>query len=198
MSSAQKKVIIRRFSGDAVPGYLPLAQFVRSRSLASPHDRVLDLLDLAGRILTIPLAEVKYVCYVRDFNLNDPLNPERLTRRTFLARPRTEGLWLRLTFRNPPGSPPPSPSAESDQLEGLAPLDLSLADDLVNDTGLFLIPPDIRSNTQRVYVPRPAIAELQLLAVITTPSRKKPTPSSAKPSLQDDLFKSLSPTARPN
>jgi len=197
MSSAHKKVIVRRFLGDTVPGYLPQSRFVRSRSSGTPADRVIDLLDLSGRILPLPLAEIKYICYVRDFNLNDTAAPERLTRKTFLARPRTEGLWLRLTFRATPGTQP-SPSAEPDQFEGLAPLDLSLADDLVDDAGLFLIPPDVRSNTQRIYIPRAAIIDLQLLAVITTPSRRKPEPAPGTASLQDDLFHSLPPNSRPN
>lgn len=192
MSSAHKKVIVRRFLGDTLSGYLPLSGFVRSR--ASDKDRVVDLLDLSGRVSSIPLTEIKHICYVRDFNLNDPTNPERLTRRTFLARPRTEGLWLRLTFR----AQSAAPASEADQFEGLAPLDITLADDLLNDAGLFLIPPDIRSNTQRIYIPRAAITELQLLAVITTPSRKKPAPGTSVPSLQEDLFRSLPPNARPN
>ena len=191
MSSAHKKVIVRRFLGDTLPGYLPQSGFVRSR--ASDKDRVVDLLDLSGRVTSIPLAEIKHICYVRDFNLNDP-NPERLTRRTFLARPRTEGLWLRLTFRGQAASP----AAEPEQFEGLAPLDVTLLDDALNDAGLFLIPPDIRSNTQRIYVPRTAISELQLLAVITTPSRKKPLPGAQVPSLQEDLFRTLPPNAKPN
>jgi hypothetical protein len=182
MSSAHKKVIVRRFTGDTLSGYLPLSIFVRNKTI--------DLLDLSGRVLSLSLGDIKHICYVRDFNLNDTSNPERLTRRTFLARPRTEGLWLRLTFR--------SPSPETDQLEGLAPIDATLMDDLITDTGLFLTPPDTRSNTQRIYVPRSAIAELQLLAVITTPSRRKPLPSASVPSLQDDLFDSLPPNTRPN
>lgn len=197
MASAHKKVIVRRFLGDTVPGYLPLSRFVRARTSGRPEDRAVDLLDLSGRILTLPLTDIKHICYVRDFNLNDPLNPERLTRRTFLARPRTEGLWVRLAFRTPPGSTASS-ATEAEHFEGLAPLDLSLADDMVNDAGLFLIPPDIRSNTQRIYIPRAAITELQLLAVITTPSRHKSPPGSAAPSLQDDLFPSLPPNSRPN
>ena len=92
MSNSRKKVIVRRFSGDALPGYLPAANFV--------HNQSLDLLDLSGRIIPLPLVDIKTISYVRDFNLSDPVNPERLTRRTFLARPRSEGLWLRLTFRS--------------------------------------------------------------------------------------------------
>lgn len=183
MSSSHKKVIVRRITGETVPGYLPLAAFVRNGTV--------DLLDLSGHVIPIALTDIKYICYVRDFNLSDTANPERLHRRTFLARPRTEGLWLRLTFR--------SAAVENDILEGLAPIDASLLDDLITDAGLQLIPPDIRSNTQRVYVPRTAITDLQLLAVITTPSRKKPLPKSAATSLQSELFNTpLPPNTRPN
>lgn len=191
MSSAHKKVIVRRMLGDTLPGYLPLSGFVRLRS--PEKDRVVDLLDLSGRVLQIPLSEIKHICYVRDFNLNDTANPERLTRRTFLARPRTEGLWLRLTFRGQP-----TPSTEPEQFEGLAPLDVTLMDDILHDAGLFLIPPDVRSNTQRIYIPRSSIVELQLLAVITSPSRKKPVPGASTTSLQEDLFRNLAPTVKPN
>ena len=108
----------------------------------------------------MPLNDIKTVSYVRDFNLSDTVNPERLTRRTFLAKPRTEGLWLRLTL------------TAGDPLEGLAPLDLAFADNLLEDRGLYLIPPDIRSNTQRLFIPRTAIATLQILAVITNLDRE--------------------------
>jgi hypothetical protein len=180
MSNTRKKVLVRRFSGDTLPGYLPHAGFVRSNSI--------DLLDLGGRILALPISDIKMISYVRDFNLADTVNPERLTRRAFLARPRSEGLWLRLTFRS------------GDLLEGLAPTDHSLIDALVDDGGLFLTPPDTRSNTQRLYVPRAAITELMLLAVITTPSRRQPlTGQAAKESLQDELFHlPLDPDSRPN
>lgn len=183
MSSAHKKVIIRRFTGETLPGYLPLSTFVRNHS----SQPALDLLDLSGRIVPLLLHDIKYVSYVRDFNLSDTVNPERLTRRTFLARPRAEGLWLRMVFRT------------GDVLEGLAPTDLSLLDDVLNDAGLHLTPPDTRSNTQRLYVPRSSLAELQLLAVITAPSRRKPLPAAAAPTLQEDLFNTpLPPNSRPN
>jgi hypothetical protein len=179
MSSAHKKVIVRRFTGETLPGYLPLSAFVRNRGI--------DLLDLTGRVIPFLLNDIKHICYVRDFNLHDTVNPERLTRRTFLARPRTEGLWLRMTFRS------------GDVFEGLAPTDIGLLDDVINDGGLHLTPPDTRSNTQRVYVPRTSLTELQLLAVITTPSRRKPLPAASVPSMQEDLFENLiPPNSRPN
>jgi hypothetical protein len=179
MSSAHKKVIVRRFTGETLPGYLPLSDFVRNRAI--------DLLDLTGRVIPLLLNDVKHVCYVREFNLHDTVNPERLIRRTFLAKPRTEGLWLRMTFRG------------GELLEGLAPIDITLTDDLIQDTGLHLTPPDTRSNTQRIYVPRTSLTELQLLAVITTPSRRKPLPAASVPSMQEDLFEKLiPPNTRPN
>lgn len=148
----------------------------------------LELLDLTGRIQSLALHDIKMVSFVRDFNLSDTANPERLLRRTFLARPRSEGLWLRLTFRS------------GDLMEGLAATDQSLLDALVEDAGLYLMPPDTRSNTQRIYIPRLAIAELQLLAVITSPSRKQPVPNQdGKDKLQNELFHMpFDPDSRPN
>ncbi len=178
-SASPKKVILRRSRGEILSGYLPLAGFVQNHAI--------DLLDLSGRVLSLPLHDIKLISYVRDFNLNDTTNPERLTRRTFLARPRTEGLWFRLTFTS------------GELLEGLAPTDASLLDDLVLDYGLSFAPPDIRSNTQRIFVPRTSIADLQLIAVITSPSKKKPATPTPESTLQQDLFNAqLPPNTRPN
>jgi len=165
MPSSRKKAIVRTLTNQLLHGYLPLAGLLDGNTVS--------LLDLEGRILPIPLVSIRSIAYVRDFNLNDREDPERLTRRTFLARPRSEGLWIRLTLLG------------GGILEGLAPIDLSLIDALLDDRGIFLIPPDIRSNTQRLYIPRTAIAEVQLLAVITTPSKSKPAP---EPSPQETLF----------
>jgi hypothetical protein len=180
MPSAQKKVIVRRFSGSALHGYLPHVGILRNGAV--------ELLDLGGRVIPLLLSDIKMISYVRDFNLNDSLNPERLARRAFLARPRNEGLWVRLMFRT------------GDLLEGLAPIDRSLLDCLAEDHGLYLAPPDTRSNTQRLFVPRAAIAEFQLLAVITTPSKRPaPPPKRTKDELQEELFHlPLDPDSRPN
>ncbi len=179
MASSRKKVVVRRFSPGPLWGYLTTAGFVQDGSL--------HLLDLGGRVQPLPLADVKYVSYVRDFNTADNVNPERLLRKTFLGRPRTEGLWLRLTLR------------DGDRLEGLAPLDLSLADGWAEDLGVQLVPPDIRGNTQRLYVPRSAIETMETVAVVTTPTRKKAEALAAAAEQQPDLFSlPLPPDARTN
>jgi hypothetical protein len=178
VSSSRKKVVVRRFSPGPLWGYLPQTGLVIAGTTP-----MLDLLDLTGRAQPILLSDVKYVSYVRDFNIGDQTLPERLVRKTFLARPRTEGLWLRLQMR------------DGDHIEGLAPLDLTLADGWTEDFGVHLVPPDIRANTQRLFVPRSAIDALEVVAVVTTPSRKKPPAAAADP--QPDLFSmDLPPDAR--
>ena len=150
---SKKKVIVRMEDQTLLAGYLPAA------GLLNGPDGRMELLDTGGRIVEIELSKVRYVAYVRDFNLQDSENPERLLRRTFLARPRTEGLWLRMKFK------------DGEVLEGLAALDVSLLDDARADAGVYVIPPDVRSNTQRIFVPRTALSGLQVVGVITTPSK---------------------------
>jgi len=159
MPSSRKKAIVRKTSRDWLAGYLPTANFV--------HHGQIELLDLDGKVSALPLDEVKWICFVRDFNSGEPDNPERLLRKTYAGRPRSEGLWLRLRL------------TDGDLIEGLAANDLTLLDAL----GIFLTPPDIRSNTQRIFIPRPTIAELSVVSVIAGSSRRK-----AEEVRQPDLF----------
>jgi len=178
MASSRKKVLIRRFSGVVTPGYLPQSGLIR-------HGQV-DVLDLDGRVVAVPLSDVKRISYVRDFNLSDKENPERITRKSFLARPRAEGMWVRMTFR------------DGDVMEGLASTDMSLLDSMQEDAGLQIAPPDTRSNTQRIFIPRSALTEFEVVAVITTQTKKKPAPV-VTATTQEELFHSeLPPNARPN
>ena len=105
--------------------------------------------------------------------------PDRRTRRTlsgwcasdFRCGRALPGLWLRLTL------------ADGDELEGLAANDRSLVD----GAGLLLTPPDTRSNTQRIYVPRQAIQTLEVLSLIGAAGRKRA--EAARPGgEQRDLF----------
>jgi hypothetical protein len=160
MSSSRKKAILRKLTRDWVAGYLPPADFA--------HNGVLDLLDLDGKVASYSLIDVKWVCFVRDFNSGELNNPERLLRKTFAARPRSEGLWIKIRLQ------------DGDLIEGLAANDASLVD----QEGLFLTPPDTRSNTQRIFVPRTSIVELEVLAVISAAKKK------AAPGQQESLFDS--------
>ena len=57
---------------------------------------------------------------------------------------------------------------DGDLIEGLAANDVSL----VGSDGIFLTPPDLRSNTQRLFIPRGSIEELEVVAVIGAAKRK--------------------------
>jgi hypothetical protein len=153
MAGSRKKVVVRMEDQTVQAGYLP-ASGVVNRATGD-----VELLDVAGRLVSVKLREIRYIAYVRDFNLDDAVMPERLTRKTFLARPRTEGLWVRVSFR------------DGDVLEGLAALDVSLVEDATTDSGIYLVPPDVRSNTQRLFVPRVAMAGLVVVGVVTTPTK---------------------------
>jgi len=150
MASARKPVIVRKFSRDWFAGYAG-ASF-------GQQEPELEVLDLFGKVVRVDWGQVKWLCYVRDLptGTSDPANPERLLRKRFSVRPRTAGLWLRLILN------------DGDELEGLAANDRSL----VTGAGLLLTPPDTRSNTQRVYVPRPAIQTLEVVSLIGAASRR--------------------------
>ena len=164
MPVSRKKVIVRKLSRDWLAGYLPPSAFVVQEQA--------EMLDLSGKLVSVPMAEVKWICFVRDFQSGDANQPERLLRKTFVTRPRSQGLWVRVRLK------------DNDLIEGLAPNDLSL----LEGEGIFLVPPDTRSNTQRIFLPRQAVAELDILAVIKTGARRGPAEA-----VQEDLFKGQSP-----
>jgi hypothetical protein len=165
MASVRKPVIVRKFSRDWYAGY--------ARANFGQDSPELEMLDQAGKVLQIPWEAVKWVCYVRDFSVSpgDPSNPERLLHKRFTVRPRAAGLWLRMTL------------TDGDELEGIAANDRSLVD----GAGLLLTPPDMRSNTQRIYIPRQAIQALEVISLIGAPARKRPGVA-VGPEEQPELF----------
>jgi hypothetical protein len=165
MASSRKPVIVRKFSRDWCAGYAG-ASFGQEAT-------ELEILDLTGKVVRIGWEQVKWVCYVRDFPAADAANPERLLHKRFSIRPRTAGIWLRMTLQ------------DGEELEGLAANDRSL----VEGAGLLLTPPDTRSNTQRIYLPRQAIQTLEVVSLIGAGGRKAAGAAGRPPVLdQPDLF----------
>jgi hypothetical protein len=146
MASGQKKVIIRRFDDQIHWGYLP-------QEIVLLHGYV-ELIDPSARVTPVLLSEIKWIAYVRDFNLSDSHLPERLDRKRFAARPRTEGLWVRMRL------------TDGDMIEGLVQVNRGLLDVLVDSAGVFVTPPDTRGNTQRLFVPRTAVEQVEALGLI--------------------------------
>jgi hypothetical protein len=143
MPSTHKKVIVRKMDRDSLNGYVA-AQFV--------VDGKLELLNTSGNVVLIDLSDVKGVYFVREFG-----DSESLVRKTFTARPRSEGLWVRLKFR------------DNEVVEGMMPNNLAQ----ITSEGFLINPPDARSNTQRIFVPRTALSELTVLAVIGGAARRR-------------------------
>ncbi len=154
MPSSRKKAIARRFTRDWVAGYVV---FDGASPTGFLREGALEMLALDGKVLSLDLKTIKWMCFVRDFNSGEPENPERLLRKTFAGRPRTEGLYLRATL------------TDGEMIEGIASNDLSL----VTGEGLFLTPPDTRSNTQRLWIPTGSLAALEVVAVIGAAKKKQ-------------------------
>jgi hypothetical protein len=148
MPSTHKKVIVRKIDRDSVNGYVAPVHFV--------HDGKLELLNTTGNVVAVDLKDIKCVFFVRDFSESDSL-----PRKTFTTRPRSEGLWVRIRFK------------DGEVLEGLMPNDLALN----TPEGFLVNPPDLRSNVQRMFVPRGALESLTVLAVIGASKRQRRGPA---------------------
>jgi hypothetical protein len=101
----------------------------------------------------VPFTDTKAVCFVRDFDAGETWQKHR----AFLTRPKTAGLWVRLRFR------------DGDSLEGLIANNLML----VETNGISVVPPDPTYQNQKIFVPREALANVEVLGVIGSSARRK-------------------------
>jgi len=155
-ATTHKKVVIELLSRQTFRGYLNPSRLASSE--------VLELLTPDGERQEIALSKVRAIYFVRD--LKEDFEPER---KSFLSRPKLDGLWVKLRFQ------------DGQILEGVIPNDLLT----FLDNGLHLTTPDFNSNTDRIYVPRSAIAELTVLGVVGIARRK---PAAAVAAVQPRLF----------
>lgn len=149
-ASTSKKVIVYRYEREPVSGY------VRPQSYAGPAG--IEIVTPSGAAITFPFEQVKMVCFVRDFEGGSP----EAERHFFANRPKTEGLWVRMRFR------------EGEEMDAL------LANNLLQlePYGFTVSPPDPASNSQRIFIPRASLTEIKVAGVVGSPvkppSRKKP------------------------
>ncbi len=142
-----------------------LRGYVNPQTFQKPEG--VEMLSIAGQVVFLPYKDVKGVYFVRDFDGDR----EHLERKVFTSRPKLEGLWLRMKFK------------DDEILDGILPNNLLL----ISDKGFTVIPPDPYANNQRIYVPKTSLAELTVLGVIGNPLRpKKRAP--ATPQEQIRLF----------
>lgn len=109
------------------------------------------MLTPSGSLIQVRYSEIKSVCFVKDFDLpGDAV-------KTFQSRPKMEGLWVRMNFR------------DGDLMDGILPNRLLLWDRY----GYSVIPPEPYSNNQKVFVPREALTEISVLGVVGSPLTKR-------------------------
>jgi hypothetical protein len=154
-ASTHKKVIVTFSDGTSLQGYV--------NPLRLPDDP-LDVLTTNGEHRQVPLKEIRAVYFVRDFT--EDYEPER---KAFFSRPKLDGLWVRLKFR------------DNQTLEGVVSNDL-LA---LLDSGIQITPPDLNGAAVRIFVPRSALSEVTVLGVVGVARRK---PVAAALPAQPKLF----------
>ena len=151
--STTKQAIVERFEKESVSGYINPVSFLQPAGI--------EMLSAQGNMITLPYAEIKTVSFVRDFLAENAGEPER---RVFLTRPKMDGLWVRLAFR------------DDDILEGVLPNNLLQ----LEHYGFTVIPPDSYSNRQRVFIPRAALRSVEVLGVVGSPLTKRKAKPAAK------------------
>ena len=158
-SPTRKKAVVLLLDLTAHKGYVNPADL--------PGTDTIDLLTADGEHQAVPADEIKAVYFVDD--LNQTYLPER---KSFLSRPKLEGLWLRLTFR------------DGDSLEGIVVNELLE----ILDRGIQFVPPDLHGNCSRVYVPRSALTEVKVLGVVGAAKRlaRPAAVASAQPKLFEE------------
>jgi hypothetical protein len=153
-ASTTKKAVVRRFEKETLSGYINPLSYLQLTGI--------ELLSQQGNVTIIPYSDVKMVSFVRDFDGSEP------ARHVFQNRPKMEGLWVRLEYR------------DGEVMEGVMPNNLLL----VETAGFSLIPPDPFGNTQRVFVPRTALRSVQVLGVVGSPLKKA---RKAKPASKEQI-----------
>ncbi len=144
-ASTNKKVIVERFDREPLKGFVNPQTWLLAAGV--------ELITIAGAVVVAPYEEIKAVCFVRDLEFPG----SSAERRLFTSRPKSEGLWVRMLFR------------DGDFLDGILPNNLLR----LEPYGFSVVPPDPAANTQRVFVPKAALADLKVLGVVGSPLRRR-------------------------
>ena len=147
-TSTNKKVLVRRYDRETLAGHVNPAVYLQPEGV--------ELVTTQGNTLVVPYPDVKSVAFVREFTGADP------ERQVFQTRPKMQGLWVSLQFR------------DGDRMEGMIPNNLML----LEAAGITVTPPDPFGNQQRIFVPRSSLAAVEVLGVVGSPLKKrKPKPA---------------------
>jgi hypothetical protein len=144
-SSTTKKVLVRRFDREPLTGFVNPQSFLLAAGV--------ELMKTDGTVAVVPYQEIKTVCFVKDFEPNEA-PPDRLV---FHTRPKMDGLWVRMRFR------------DGEVMDGI------LSNNLLQlePYGFTFIPPEPYSNNQKIFSPRQALSEFYVLGVVGSPLTRR-------------------------
>ena len=146
-ASTYKKVVVLLLDRSKLRGYLNPGKLGDTDTI--------EVLTPEGEHRNFAVKDVRGVYFVREFT--DDFEPER---KAFLSRPKLDGLWVRLKFR------------DNDCIEGVVPNELlSLL-----DRGVQIAPPDLHGTTLKIFIPRTALSEMTVLGVVGIARRKPAAP----------------------
>ena len=144
MASTHKKALITRFDRESLEGFVQAPVMLAEGAF--------EVLSPDGSVLALPAEEVKAICFVRDFGQSETWRETR----SFAARPKAAGLWVRVTFR------------DRESVEGIHPNNLLQ----VEEAGISIVPPDPSNQGQKLFIPRAAVAAVEVLGVIGSSARR--------------------------
>jgi len=153
-----KKTLIRRFDRESLQGYVNPQTYLQAEGI--------EFLTPSGSILLLPYPEVKSVVFVKEFETGSE------SPRVFLTRPKMDGLWVRMTFR------------DGEVADGILPNNPLQWE----RRGYSFTPPEPYSNNQRLFVPREALSSMSVLGVVGSPltrTRKPKVDTRNQPTLFD-------------
>jgi hypothetical protein len=142
-SGAAKKATVYRFDREALGGFLDAGAPIRDGSV--------ELLSPEGVLQRLPLETVKFLAFVKDWG-----DPRPWQRSAYSVRPRQQGLWVRLLFRD-------GESVEATMQNNLA---------LFDPIAFVVSPPEPGPGLQKVLVPRAALESFEVLGVIGSPLKR--------------------------
>lgn len=127
----------------------PLGGFVDS---GHPFEgNQVQFLNREGVIQNISVEQVKLICFVREW-----IEGPAWSRNHYAVRPRQQGLWVRIGFR------------DGESLEATMPNNLAALDPIA----LSISPPETVNGVQRILIPRQAMESFEILGVVGSPLKK--------------------------
>jgi hypothetical protein len=140
----------------------PLSGFVDS--VNPVEGSFVQFLNREGVVQNLPIEQIKMICFVRDW-----LDIPPYARGQYAVRPRQQGLWIRLRFK------------DGESIEATMPNNLGVLDPLA----LIITPPEPATGVQKMLIPRTALEAFEVLGVVGSPLKKQKAPAKNQLSMFD-------------